>query len=63
VEVAFPLLAIDLSQEVGDLLQFVGRGAAGAGHAVLYVGPPAQVLGGKAGLEGSCSVLVHQLRL
>ena len=60
---AFPLPAIDLSQEVEDLVQFVGQGASGAYHAVLDVGPLGQVLGRKAGIGDACAVLVHQLRL
>ena len=60
---AFPLPAIDLSQGVEDLVQFVGQGATGANRAALHVGPPAQVLSGNAGIGGSCAALVHQLRL
>lgn len=60
---AFPSPAIDLSQEVEDLVQFVGQGASGADRAVLDVGPPGQVLGGKEGTGDACAALVHQLRL
>jgi hypothetical protein len=60
---AFPLLAIDLSQEVEGRVQFVGQGASGADRAVLGVGPPGQALDRNAGMGNACAALVHQLRL
>jgi len=57
--VAFPLPAIDLSQEVEDLVRFVGQSASGADRAVLDVGLPGQVLGRKAGIGDACAALVH----